>query len=430
MNATVEKIEKNTAKITVTVEAEKFTDALKKVYQKNVKQFNIPGFRKGKAPLHLIKKMYGDQIFYPEAEEIVINSTLPSILVENNVRAVDRPEVSIEQSEEGKEFTYTATVTTMPEVELGDYKGVSVEKVEKVTTEEDIQGELKTMQEKNARISSKTEGTVENGDIAVIDFEGFIAGATFNGGKGENYELTIGSHSFIDTFEEQLVGLNKGDSKDVVVTFPENYGNEELNGKEATFKVTVNDIKVKELPALDDELAKEISEFETLEELKADIKKKMEEYNEHMVVHEFQEKAIDAAVANTTIDIPQVMVDNEINNMMKDLENRLKGQGLDLDTYFKFTNSNESNVRDYMKETAEKRVKTELVMAEIAKTEDVQVSEEEVEVKAREMAAQWGTPDVEETVKLILGMQKEYITYDLVNQKVINIIVENAKVAE
>ncbi|ADL51313.1 trigger factor [Clostridium cellulovorans] len=430
MNATVEKIEKNTAKITVTVEAEKFTDALKKVYQKNVKQFNIPGFRKGKAPLHLIKKMYGDQIFYPEAEEMVINTTLPGILVENNVRAVDRPEVSIEQSEEGKEFTYTATVTTMPEVELGDYKGVTVEKVEKVATEEDIEAELKTMQEKNARVSSKAEGTIENGNIAVIDFEGFIAGAPFQGGKGENYELTIGSHSFIDTFEDQLIGLNKGDAKDVVVTFPENYGNEELNGKEATFKVTVNDIKVKELPALDDEFAKEVSEFETLEDLKADIKKKMDEYNEHMAKHEFQEKAVDAAVANTTIEIPQVMVDNEINNMMRDLENRLKAQGLDLDTYFKFTNSNEANVRDYMKETAEKRVKTELVMAQIAKVEDVQVSDEEVEAKAREMAAQWGTPDVEETVKMILGMQKEYITYDLVNQKVINIIVENAKVAE
>lgn len=426
MKTTLEKIENNIVKVTVTVEAEQLTTAVNEAYKKNVKQFNIPGFRKGKAPLMIIKKMYGEDIFNGEAGEIVVNKTLHNAVIENDLKVVEITNVNIEQCETGKEFIYTAEIVTLPEVTLGEYKGIEVEKAVVEVTDEEVDADINAMREQNARIEVK-EGEIADGDIAVIDFEGFIDGVAFEGGKGEDYSLTIGSHTFIDTFEEQLVGLKAGDSKDVVVTFPEQYGKEELNGKEATFKVVVKEVKVKELPEIDDEFVKEVSEFETVAELKEDTKKKMLEYKEHTAKHEFEEKVLTAVTENATIDIPEVMINKEIEAMIRDLEQRLKYQGLDMEGYLKYTNSTMDKVKDYMKENAEKRVRTDLVIGEIAKVEEIKVTDEELKEKATELAKQWGAGEVEKNAEMLLNMQKEYLTVDLINKKVIELLVSNAK---
>lgn len=426
MKTTLEKIENNIVKVTVTVEAEQLTTAVNEAYKKNVKQFNIPGFRKGKAPLMIIKKMYGEDIFNGEAGEIVVNKTLHNAVIENNLKVVEISNVNIEQCETGKEFIYTAEIVTLPEVTLGEYKGVEVEKTVVEVTDEEVDADINAMREQNARIEVK-EGEIVDGDIAVIDFEGFVDGVAFEGGKGENYSLTIGSHTFIDTFEEQLVGLKAGDSKDVVVTFPEQYGKEELNGKEATFKVVVKEVKVKELPEIDDEFVKEVSEFNTVAELKEDTKKKMLEYKEHTAKHEFEEKVLSAVTENATIDIPEVMINKEIDAMIRDLEQRLKYQGLDMEGYLKYTNSTMDKVKDYMKESAEKRVRTDLVIGEIAKVEDIKVTDEEIKEKATELAKQWGAGEVEKNAEMLMNMQKEYLTVDIINKKVIDLLVSNAK---
>ena len=426
MKTTLENIEKNIVKVTVTVEAEQLATAVNEAYKKNVKQFNIPGFRKGKAPLMIIKKMYGEDIFNGEAGEIVVNKTLHNAVIENNLKVVEITNVNIEQCETGKEFIYTAEIVTLPEVTLGEYKGVEVEKSAVEVTDEEVEADINAMREQNARIEVK-EGEIADGDIAVIDFEGFVDGVAFEGGKGEDYSLTIGSHTFIDTFEEQLVGLKAGDSKDVVVTFPENYGKEELNGKEATFKVVVKEVKVKELPEVDDEFVKEVSEFNTVAELKEDTKKKMLEYKEHTAKHEFEEKVLSAVTENATIDIPEVMIEKEIDAMVRDLEQRLKYQGLDMEGYLKYTNSTMDKVKDYMKESAEKRVRTDLVIGEIAKAEDIKVTDEEIKEKATELAKQWGAGEVEKNAEMLMNMQKEYLTVDIINKKVIDLLVSNAK---
>ena len=426
MKTTLEKIENNIVKVTVTVEAEQLTTAVNEAYKKNVKQFNIPGFRKGKAPLMIIKKMYGEDIFNGEAGEIVVNKTLHNAVIENNLKVVEISNVNIEQCETGKEFIYTAEIVTLPEVTLGEYKGVEVEKTVVEVTDEEVDADINAMREQNARIEVK-EGEIVDGDIAVIDFEGFVDGVAFEGGKGENYSLTIGSHTFIDTFEEQLVGLKAGDSKDVVVTFPEQYGKEELNGKEATFKVVVKEVKVKELPEIDDEFVKEVSEFNTVAELKEDTKKKMLEYKEHTAKHEFEEKVLSAVTENATIDIPEVMINKEIDAMIRDLEQRLKYQGLDMEGYLKYTNSTIDKVRDYMKESAEKRVRTDLVIGEVAKVEDIKVTDEEIKEKATELAKQWGAGEVEKNAEMLMNMQREYLTVDIINKKVIELLVSNAK---
>jgi trigger factor len=427
MNVKMEKIENNVVKLEITVEVEKFNEAMKKAFAKNAKQFNIPGFRKGKAPMNIIKKHYGEGVFYEDAINFCCDATYPQALEEHNIKPVDYPQIDIVQIGEGKEFIYTASVAVVPEVELGEYKGLEVKKPVYEVKDEEVENELKSMQEKNARIETKEEGTIEKGDIAVIDFKGFVDEKAFEGGEGKDYELVIGSGSFIDNFEDQLIGLNKGDSKDVKVTFPQEYGREDLNGKEAVFQVTINSIKVKELPALDDELAKEVSEFDTITELKADIAKKIEEANELRVKREYEEAVIDAVCANAKVEIPKVMINKEIDNMLKDLEMRLQYQGLDLKTYYQYTNNTEEKVKEYMTETAEKRVKTDLVIEEIAKVENVEVTEEELLAKATEMAKQYGSKDIEKTAKLVLESQKNYLKLDVVNEKVINMLVDNSK---
>lgn len=408
MNSKLETIEKNVVQLEVTVEADKFNLALKKSFNKNSKKFNVPGFRKGKAPMNIIKKFYGEGVFYEDAINFVIDDTYTDVIKENNIKPVDYPELDVKQIEEGKEFIYTAKVTVKPEVELGEYKGVEVKKVEYPVTDEEIDAQIKELQEKNGRTETKTEGAIENGDIAVIDFVGYVDGVAFEGGQAKDYALEIGSGSFIDTFEEQLIGLKAGDSKNINVTFPEEYGNESLNGKPAVFEVTVNSIKVKELPKIDDEFAKESSEFDTLDELKADFKKKLEESNNQKAKKEFEESIIDAVCNNATIDIPEVMFKNETDNMLKDLEYRLKYQGLDLNSYYQYTNSSEDKVREYMKDSAEKKVKTELVFEKIAEVEKLEASDEELNAKAYELAKQYGEKDIDKNAEFLLKAQKKF----------------------
>ncbi|MCR3759486.1 trigger factor [Clostridium felsineum] len=431
MNSKMEKLEKNVVKFEITVEENKFNEAVIKAYNKNRQKFNIPGFRKGKAPLNIIKSYYGVGVFYEDAVNFCIDDTYPEVIKENEIQPVAYPKIDIVTVEEGKDFVYTAEVTVKPEVELGNYKGVEVSKVEYPVTDEDVENELKAMQQKNARIELKEDGElVEKGDIAIIDFKGYVDDVAFEGGEGTDYSLEIGSGTFIDNFEDQLVGLKKGESKDVNVKFPEEYGKEELNGKPAKFEVTIKDIKIKELPTLDDEFAKEVSEFDTLDEVKADIRSKMEKTNEEKAKVEFEDKVVDAAVENAKIDIPEVMVKDETDQMLKELENRLKYQGLDLKSYYEYTNSSEEKVRDYMKETADKRVRTKLVMEKISEVEKVEATEEELKEKAKEMAAQYASKDLDKMADLILNAQRSILVQDVVNGKVIDLLVQSAKVVE
>ena len=427
MNVKVENIEKNVVKLEITVDSEKFNEAVKKSFKKNAKRFNVPGFRKGKAPLNIIKKYYGEGVLFEDAINFCCEDTYPKAIEENNIKPVDYPQIDVVQIGEGKDFIYTAEITTVPEVKLGEYKGVEVKKVSYEVEDEAVENELKSMQEKNARVSLKEEGEIEKGNIAIIDFKGYVDGEAFEGGEAKDYELEIGSGTFIGDFEDQLVGLKKDESKKVDVSFPEEYGREDLNGKPATFEVTVKDIKIKELPALDDEFAKEVSEFDTLEELKSDIKDRMKKELSEKAKAEYEEAVVEEVAANAEIDIPKVMIEKEIDNMVRDLEMRLKYQGLDLKSYYEFTNSSEEKVKEYMRETAEKRVKTDLIMQQIAKVEDIKATEEELKEKAMEVAKQYGQKDVEKTAELIVNAQKAYLEIDIVNGKVLDLLVQNSK---
>ena len=324
MEAKMEKIDVNVVKFEVKVEANKFNEALTRAYKKNVKNFNVPGFRKGKVPMNVVKQYYGVGVLLEDAVNFAIDGSYSEVLKENNIIPVDYPKIDVVEVGEGKDFVYTAEVTVYPEVELGEYKGLSVEKKTYEVTEEEVAKKLKEMQEKNARVESKEEGTVENGNIAVIDFKGFVDGEAFQGGEGHDYSLEIGSKTFIDTFEEQLVGAKVNDTVEVNVTFPENYGKEELNGKPAKFELTIKEIKVKVLTELDDEFAKETSEFDTIAELKADITTKLEAANAERADREFEEAVINAVAENAKVEIPAVMVEKEVDKMVQNLQQRLQ----------------------------------------------------------------------------------------------------------
>ena len=423
MEAKMEKIDVNIVKFEVKVEADKFKEALTRAYKKNVKKFNVPGFRKGKVPMSVVKKYYGVEVLLEDAVNFAIEGSYANVLKENNVRPVDFPKVEVVQAEEGKDLIYTAEVTVYPEVELGAYKGLNVEKKTYEVTEEEVAAKLKEMQEKNARVEVK-EGAIENGNIAVIDFKGFIDGVAFEGGEGHDYSLEIGSGSFIDNFEEQLVGAKAGDKVEVNVTFPENYGKEELNGKPAKFEVEVKEVKAKELPVLDDEFAKEVSEFETLEALKEDTTKKLEEANTARAEREYEEAILRAVVENAKMDIPAVMVEQEIDRMVQNLAQRLQYQGLTLEQYFQFTGTDAEKMREYMKENAETKVKTELVLEALQKAEKMEVLDEELKEKASESAKLYGAND-EKMVELLLQNQREALVADVMTSKVINFLKEN-----
>lgn len=429
MNTKIEKVDTNVIKMEVTVEAEKFKEALEKSYAKNVKKFNVPGFRKGKAPMNIIKSYYGLEVLYEDAINFCFESTYPEALEENDIEPVDYPEIDIVDIEEGKDFIYSAEVTVYPEVELGEYKGLEVSKIEYPVTEEDLENELKVIQEQNARIETKEEdGIVEKGNIAVIDFKGFVDDVPFEGGEGKDYPLEIGSGVFIDDFEEQLIGSKINEEIDVNVTFPEDYGEEDLCGKSALFKVTVKEIKVKELPELDDEFATEVSEFDTLEEFKEDLMKNLEELNNKKAQQDFEDSIVDAVCNNVKVDIPEVMIDNEVDMMLKDLELRLQYQGLNLATYYQYTNSSEEQIKEVLKEGAEKRVKTNIVLDKIIDVEKLEATEEELLERAKEIAKMYGTEDLDKKAQLVLDAQRENLELNVLQLKAIQFLVDNAKI--
>ena len=425
MEAKMEKKDVNVVKFEVRVEAEKFNEALTKAYKKNMSKFNVPGFRKGKVPMAVVKKYYGLGVLLEDAVNFAIDASYQEVLKENNIIPVDYPQIDVVEVGEGKDFVYTAEVTVYPEVELGEYKGLNVEKKNYEVTEEEVSKKLAEMQEKNARVETKEEGIVENGNIAVIDFKGFIDGEAFEGGEGKDYELEIGSGTFIGNFEEQLVGSKANDNVEVNVTFPENYGKEELNGKPAKFEVTIKAIKVKELPELDDEFAKEVSEFDTLEELKADITKKLEDANTARSEREFEEAVILAAADNAKVEIPAIMIEKEIDKMIQNLQQRLQYQGLTLEQYFQFTGTDADKMREYMKENAERKVKTDLVLEAIEKAENIEATEEELRAKAEEVAKMYSANSDEKMIDLLLNSQKAALMSDVITSKAVKLLMDN-----
>lgn len=428
MNTKVERIENNVVKIEVTVPAENFKEALKKSYEKNVSKFSVPGFRKGKAPMAIIEKYYGEGVFYEDAINFIVEETYPKAVEENDVHPVDYPELDIVQIGKDVDFIYTAKVTVKPEVKLGQYKGLEATKISYLVTDEDVEAEINMLKEKNARIINKENGTIEKGDIAVIDFEGFIDDTPFEGGKAENYELVVGSGTFIPGFEDQLVGAKVGETVDVNVTFPEDYHAENLKGKPALFKVTIKDIKVKEYPVVDDEFAKDVSEFETLEELKADIRRKIQEENDKRAKMELEDQLIGKVVSASEVDIPEAMINQEIDYMVKDMDYRLRYQGLNIDQYMEMMGITMETLRNDLKEVATNRVKTSLVLEAIAKAENITATEEEIENRAEEHAKRYGVKDIERMKKAILDSQRALIAEEIVNNKVIDFVVSESKI--
>ena len=399
---------------------------MKKAFNKNKNKFNIPGFRKGKAPRAMIEKMYGEGIFYEDAADEAINATCMQAMNESELEIVSRPEVSVEQIGKDKPFIYTAIVAIRPEVTLGEYKGIEVEKAEAAVAAEDVDAELKRVQEQNARQITVEDRPVADGDQTVIDFEGFVDGKSFDGGKAEDYALTIGSHSFIDTFEEQLIGKNIGEECEVNVTFPEEYHAAELAGKPATFKVTVKEIKVKELPELDDEFAGEVSEFDTLDEYKKDIEAKILERKQKEAATENENRVIEKVVANATMEIPDKMVEGQIDNMVQDTARRMQSQGLSMEMYMKYTGMTMESMREQMQPQALKRIQTRLVLEEVAKAENIQVSDERLDEEIAKMAASYQM-EADKLKEYMSDHDKDQMKEDLAVQEAVDFLVAEAK---
>ncbi|MCI9287326.1 MAG: trigger factor [Clostridia bacterium] len=426
MSIKVENTEnKNELKLEFTIEAAKFDEAIKKVYAKSAKYFNIPGFRKGKAPMNIVEKYYGDEIFYEDAFNEVVPEVYEKELKENNIEAVSHPDIDVKQIGKGQDLIFTAVVQTKPEVKLGKYKGIELKKVEYNVSDADVDHELGHMQEKNARLVSVEDRAVENGDITVIDFEGFVDGKAFEGGKAENHELTIGSNTFIPGFEEQIIGMKIDEEKDINVKFPEEYFSEELKGKDATFKIKLHEIKKKEMPALDDEFAKDVSEFDTLAELKASIKEKIEEENKNKAKYETEDAAVKAVCDNVEIDIPSGMIETETDNMVKEIEQRLSYQGMKLENYLQMIGKTNEEFRKEYEEQAKTSVKSRLVLEAIIKAENIEADSEKVSAKIKEMAEMYGQK--EEQLKENEAFVK-YLEESLKNERAVEFIVENAKI--
>lgn len=426
MSIKVEKTDKtNELKLTFTVEAEKFEEGMKKVYTKTAKYFNIPGFRKGKAPMSLIERTYGPSIFYEDTFNEIVPEIYEKELKENNIEAVSRPEIEITQMEKGKDLIFTAIVQTKPEVKLGKYKGIELEKIDTSVNAADVKKDLERMAEKNARLVSIEDRAVKNKDITVIDFEGFVDGVAFEGGKAENHELEIGSKTFIPGFEEQIIGMKINDEKDINVKFPEEYFSKELAGKDATFKVKLHEIKVKELPAIDDEFAKDVSEFDTLKDLKSSIKEKLTEEKKNQAKYQTEDAAIKAVCDNTKIDIPSGMIETEIDNILKDIDGRLAYQGLNLSQYLKMINKSEDDMRKEYEEQAASSVKSRLVLEAIVNKEKIEATDSEIEEKIKEMATNYGKNEEELMNNENL---KQYLSNNITTEKAIQFIVDNANI--
>lgn len=426
MSLQVEKLEKNMAKLTVEVPAEQFEAALKTSYNKNKNKFNIPGFRKGKAPQAMIEKMYGVGVFYEDAVDEAINASYPDAAKESGLEIVSRPEISIEQVEKGKSFIYVATVATKPEVTLGEYKGIEVEKAKPEVTDADVEAELKKVQEQNSRLVSVEDRAVADGDQTVIDFEGFVDGKAFEGGKAEDYTLVIGSHSFIDTFEDQLIGKNIGEDVEVNVTFPAEYHAAELAGKPATFKVKIKEIKMKERPELNDEFASEVSEFETLDAYKEDVKNKLAETKQAQATAENENNVVQKVVDNAQMDIPAPMVDEQVRNMIEDYARRLQSQGISFDQYLQFTGSTIEQLQEQMRPQAELRLRTRLVLEAVVAAEKIEPSEELVEAEIKKMSENYKM-DAEQ-IKTIMGEAgMAQMKADMAVQEAVDFLVAEAK---
>ena len=427
MKCKVEKTKNaNEVKLNVTIEAEKFDEAIKKVYFKSAKYFNIPGFRKGKAPMNIVEKYYGKEIFYEDAFNEVVPEELEKAVEENKLQVVSRPDIEVTQIGQGQDLIFTAVFQTKPEAELGKYKGVEIKKIEYKVTEEDIEHELGHMQEHNSRLISVEDRPVEKGDIANINFEGFVDGVAFEGGKAENHDLEIGSNTFIPGFEDQIIGMKIDEEKDIKVKFPDEYFSKDLAGKDATFKVKVNEIKKKELPTLDDEFAKDVSEFDTLKELKESIKKKQQEQNDERAKYETQDAVIKAVCENVKVDIPSGMVETETENMLKDMEQRLAYQGLKLDQYLQMMGKTKEEMQKEYEPQAIEAIKSRLAIEAVIKAEKIEVPDIEIEEKMKEMAKNYGRENDEEFMKN--ENVKNYIKQGLESEKALEFLVENAKI--
>ncbi|CAI6082884.1 Trigger factor [Paenibacillus sp. JJ-100] len=430
MKATWEKIEKNLGVLEVEVSADRVTEALDKAFNKVVKQANVPGFRKGKVPRPIFEARFGVESLYQDAIDILLPEAYTEAIDQTDIFPVDRPDVDIEQFAKGQSFKFKAKVTVKPEVTLGDYKGIEVAVAKGEVTDAEVAEELERLQQRHAELVVIDEGAAANGDVAVIDFDGSVDGVPFEGGKAERYSLELGSNTFIPGFEEQVVGLSTGDFKDVEVTFPESYHAAELAGKQAVFKVKVHEIKRKQLPELDDEFAKDVSEFDTLEEYKADLKKQLESRKEDEFKAAQENAVVEKVAENAEVDIPSAMVDSEVQNMMRDFDNRLRNQGMNLEMFLSFSGQTQADLRAQMQDDAAKRVRNNLVLEAVGNAEKIEVSDEEVNQELEKMAESYKRP-AEEIRGILEGNGSLDSLRDEVKlRKTIDVLVENSKVVE
>ena len=425
MSLQVEKLENNMAKLTIEVPADDLEKALQSAYMKQKNKIAMPGFRKGKVPRQMIEKMYGPEIFYDDAANTLIPKAYSEAYEECELEIVSRPEINVVQIEKGKSFIFTADVATKPEVKLGEYKGLEVDKVSTRVTQKEVDAKIQEEAEKNAREVVVTDRAVADGDEVILDFEGFVDGEAFEGGKGENYPLTIGSGSFIPGFEEQLVGAEAEKEVEVKVTFPEDYHAEELKGKEAVFKCTVHEIKAKELPEIDDEFAAEVSEFDTLEEYKADVKAKIKEQKAADGKRNQEDQAVEQAVKNAEYEIPQPMIETQTTQMVEDFAQRIQSQGITLEQYFQFTGLTAEKMMEDMKPQAIKRIETRLVLEAVAKAENIEITDEKIDEELAKMAESYNM-EVEKLKEFMGENEKKQMKEDLAVQEAVTFLVENA----
>lgn len=427
MAVKTEDVEKNLVKLTFEVSAEDFTKAINEAYKKNAKKFNIPGFRKGKAPRAVIEKYYTEAVFYDDAINAVLPGAYESAVKEAELEVVARPEIDVEDIKKGEPVVFTALVTTKPEVKLGEYKGVEVAAVDATVTDEDIDKDIAATQQKNARMIEVDDRAVENGDIITLDFEGSVDGVPFDGGKGEDYELEIGSGTFIPGFEDQLVGAEIGADVNVNVTFPEEYHAENLKGKDAVFACKVKNIKVRELPELDDDFASEVSEFETMADYRADVRKKLEEAAENKAKAEIENEVIEKVVENAEFDLPDAMIDAQVDNTINDFAQRLQYQGMNLDMYLQYTGSNLEAMKAQFRPQAEKQVSGSLVLEAVMNAEGIETTPEELELELVDMSKKYNM-ELDKIKELLQDAEMERIKKDLALQKTITMLVNNAVV--
>ena len=428
MKCKVEKTKNaNEVKLEITIEAEKFEDGIKKVYFQNAKYFNIPGFRKGKAPQAIVEKYYGKEIFYEDAFNDIVPAELEKAVEENNIDVVSRPDIDVKQMEKGKDLIFTAVFQTKPEAILGQYKGIEIPKIEYNVTDKDVEHELSHMQEHNSRLITVEDRPVEKGDTVIIDFEGFVDGKPFEGGKAENHELEIGSNTFIPGFEDQIIGMKNDEEKDINVKFPDEYFSKDLAGKDATFKVKLHEIKKKELPTLDDEFAKDVSEFDTLDELKKDIKTKLEEQSAENQKMETEDAVIKEVCKNVKVDIPSGMIELEVEDMLKNIETRLSYQGLKLDQYLKIIGKTEDEIKKEYEPQAKEAITSRLMLEAVIKAEKIEATEDEIVAKMKEMAKNYGKAEDDEEFLNNKNVRK-YIKSGIESEKALDFLVKNAKV--